>query len=145
MTSEPAMTPEPPTPEPHTEPELSYDVRDSVVAAIAVHAATQVPGVLRMEPGLSGLVTSATRSLRQRMAGVDAAPAEGAKAEIDDGRVWLDVAVAVSAHGEATAVGQAVQRAVAQAVRDATGYPVGGVAVSILHVDPGAGAGQAMP
>lgn len=127
------MTPKPATTQPAT-----YDIRESVVAAIAVHAATRVPGVLRMEPGLSGLVTSVTRSLRQRLAGVDPAPAQGARAEIDDGKVWLDVAVAVGARGQAAAaVGQAVQRAVAQAVRDATGYPVGEVAVSILHVDPG--------
>ncbi|HEY1916495.1 MAG TPA: Asp23/Gls24 family envelope stress response protein [Streptosporangiaceae bacterium] len=118
-------------------PSTTYDIRESVVAAIAVHAATQVPGVLRMEPGLSGLVTSVTRSLRQRLAGVDPAPAEGARAEIDDGKVWLDVAVAVGRQDQAAAVGQAVQRAVAQAVRDATGYPVGEVAVSILHIDPG--------
>jgi uncharacterized alkaline shock family protein YloU len=132
MTSQPAMTPEP-----AAEPEFGYDIRESVVAAIAVQAATQVPGVLRMEPGLSGLVTSVTRTLRQRLAGVDPAPVEGARAEIDDGRVWLDVAIAVAGRDQATAVGQAVQRAVAQAVRDATGYPVGEVAVSILHVDLG--------
>jgi uncharacterized alkaline shock family protein YloU len=125
------------TTQPATAPDADFDIRESVVAAIAVQAATGVPGVLRMEPGLSGLVTSVTRSLRQRLAGVDPAPAEGARAEIDNGRVWLEVAIAVSARDQAAAVGQAVQRAVAQAVRDATGYPVGEVAVSILHVEPG--------
>jgi len=118
-------------------------VREVVVAAIAVHAATAVPGVLRMEPGLSGLVTSVTRSIRQRLAGVDAAPADGARVEIDGGRVWLDVAVGISGHDQAAAVGAAVQRAVARAVEEATGYPVAEVGVAILHIDPAGGAAGA--
>jgi uncharacterized alkaline shock family protein YloU len=133
------MTPAaPPSGSPPALP-VDYAVREPVIAAIAVHAATQVPGVLRMEPGLSGLVTSVTRSLRQRLAGVDAAPTEGARVEIDGGRVWLDLSVAISGRGQVAEVGQAVQRAVAQAVYDATGYPVAEVAVSILHIETRAG------
>jgi uncharacterized alkaline shock family protein YloU len=116
-------------------PGLDYVVREPVIAAIAAHAAAGVAGVLRTEPSLSGLVTSMTRSIRQRMAGVDAAPTEGVRAEVDGGLVWLEVAVAIRSRAKATAVGQAVQRAVAEAVREATGYAVAEVAVSILHID----------
>jgi uncharacterized alkaline shock family protein YloU len=118
---------------------VDYVVREPVVAAIAAHAAAGVAGVLRLEPGLAGLVTSMTRSVRQRLAGVDAAPTEGVRAEVDGGQVWLDVAVAIRSLKPATAVGEAVQRAVAAAVHDATGCQVAEVAVSILHIESSAG------
>jgi uncharacterized alkaline shock family protein YloU len=128
-------TPAAPPPGPPAALPVDYAVREPVIAAIAVHAATGVPGVLRMEPSLSGLVTSVTRSIRQRLAGVDAAPTEGARVEIAAGRVWLDLSVAISGQGRVTEVGQAVQQAVARAVYDATGYPVAEVAVSVLHIE----------
>jgi uncharacterized alkaline shock family protein YloU len=117
---------------------VDYVVREPVIAAIAAHAAAGVPGVRRLEPDLAGLVTSMTRSIRQRLAGLDAAPAEGVRAEVDGGQVWLEVAVAIRGHKTAAATGQAVQRAVAKAVRDATGYEVVEVAVSILHIESSA-------
>src|SRR5581483_10501649 len=109
---------------------VDYTVREPVIAAVAAHAAAGVAGVARLEPSLAGLVTSMTRSIRQRLAGVDAAPTEGVRAEVDGGQVWLDVAVAIRSRKTAAAVGQAVQRAVAKAVHDATGYQVAEVAVS---------------
>jgi uncharacterized alkaline shock family protein YloU len=120
-------------------PTVRHVVREPVIAAIAAHAALGVPGVLRMEPSLAGLVTSMTRSIRQRLAGVDAAPTDGARAEVDGGRVWLEIALAIGRRDQAAEVGQAVQRAVVEAVWEATGYPVAEVAVSILHIEPGPG------
>jgi uncharacterized alkaline shock family protein YloU len=118
---------------------VDYAVREPVIAAVAAHAASRVTGVLRLEPGLASLVTSMTRSIRQRLAGVDAAPTEGVSAEVDGVQVWLEVAVAIRGRKTAAAVGQAVQRAVAQAVHDATGYQVAEVAVSILHIESSPG------
>jgi uncharacterized alkaline shock family protein YloU len=125
------------------DPLVVFDVRESVIAAIAGHAAASVAGVTRMEQGLYGLVASATRTVRQRMAGVDSAPAQGVRVVADGGRVWLEVAVTVSGQDQAAATGQAVQRAVARAVRESTGYPVAGVTVSILDVDLAVGRLQA--
>lgn len=123
---------------------VEFAVRETVVAAVAVHAAVAVPGVLRMEPGLSGLVTSVTRSIRQRLAGVDAAPTDGARVEIDGGRVWLDVSIGISGRDQAAAVGAAVQRAVIRAVEEFTGCPVAEAGVAILHIDPAGGAAGIM-
>jgi uncharacterized alkaline shock family protein YloU len=118
---------------------VDYAVREPVIAAVAAHAAARVAGVARLEPGLAGLVTSMARSTRQRLAGVDAAPTEGVRAEVDGGQVWLEVAVAIRSRKTAAAVGQAVQRSVAKAVHDATGYQVAEVAVSILHIESSPG------
>jgi uncharacterized alkaline shock family protein YloU len=127
------------TPDPSPRAAADYAVREPVIAAVAAHAAARVAGVARLEPGLAGLATSMTRSIRQRLAGVDAAPTEGVRAEVDGGQVWLEVAVAIRGRKTAAAVGQAVQRAVAKAVHDATGYQVAEVAVSILHIESSAG------
>jgi uncharacterized alkaline shock family protein YloU len=114
----------------------------SVVAAVAVRAATVVPGVVRVEPGLVGLVGSMVRAARQRIKGLDPAPTEGARVEFertDDGNdggraVRVEVDVVISGQDQAAAVGHAVQRAVASAVTQATGLTVAEVGVSIIDI-----------
>jgi uncharacterized alkaline shock family protein YloU len=120
-------------------PLFEYEVGASVVAAVAVHAAAGVPGVVRVEPGLVGLVGSVVRAARQRIKGLDPAPTEGARVEFDraggGGRtVRVDVDVVISGQDQAAAVGHALQRAVASAVTQATGLPVAEVGVSIIDV-----------
>lgn len=114
----------------------------SVVAAVAVHAAAAVPGVVRVEPGLVGLVGSVVRTARQRIKGLDPAPTEGARVEFeraeggnDSGRtVRVEVDVVISGQDRAAAVGHALQRAVASAVTEATGLTVAEVGVSIIDI-----------
>lgn len=111
----------------------------SVVAAVAVRAATAVPGVVRVEPGLVGLVGSVVRAARQRTKGLDPAPTEGARVEFEQASggartVRVDVDVVTSGQDQATAVGQALQRAVASAVTEATGLAVTEVRVSIIDI-----------
>jgi uncharacterized alkaline shock family protein YloU len=109
-----------------------------VVAAVAVRAAAMVPGVVRVEPGLVGLVASVVRAARQRIKGLDPAPIEGARVELErvgDGHTArVEVAVVISGQDQAAAVGRAVQRAVAKAVTETTGLTVAAVGVSIIDV-----------
>jgi len=116
-------------------------VSASVVAAVAVHAAGAVPGVVRVEPGLVGLVGSVVRNARQRIKGLDPAPTEGARVEFeqaaggnDETTVRVEVDVVISGQDQATAVAHAVQRAVASAVTEATGLTVAEVDVSIIDI-----------
>ena len=117
-------------------------ITEAVVAAVAAHAARTVAGVVRLEPGLLGLVGSVSRSARQHSKGLDPAPTEGVRVTFNqtsrapqDRRVWLEVDVVTSAQDQAAAVGHAVQRTLTRAVTAATGLAVAGVTVSILDVD----------
>lgn len=110
-------------------------VGSSVVAAVAVHAAVAVPGVLRVEPGLAGLVGSVVRTARQRIKGLEPAPTEGARVEfVRADTVRVEVDVVISGQDQATAVGRALQRAVAGAVSEATGLTVAEVGVSVIDI-----------
>jgi uncharacterized alkaline shock family protein YloU len=116
-------------------PLFEYAVGSSVVAAVAVHAAVAVPGVLRVEPGLAGLVGSVVRTARQRIKGLEPAPTEGARVEfVRADTVRVEVDVVISGQDQATAVGHALQRAVAGAVSEATGLTVAEVGVSVIDI-----------
>jgi uncharacterized alkaline shock family protein YloU len=123
-----------------TAPQFECVVGASVVAAVAVHAASAVSGVVRVEPGLVGLLGSVVRAARQRIKGLDPAPTEGARVEFEqDGEnaettVRVEVDVVISGQDQATAVAHAVQRAVAGAVTEATGLTVAEVGVSIVDI-----------
>ncbi|MDQ3789080.1 MAG: Asp23/Gls24 family envelope stress response protein [Actinomycetota bacterium] len=110
-------------------------VGSSVVAAVAVHAAAAVPGVLRVEPGLAGLLGSVVRTTRQRIKGLEPAPTEGARVEfVRADTVRVEVDVVISGQDQAAAVGRALQRAVAGAVSEATGLTVAEVGVSVIDI-----------
>jgi uncharacterized alkaline shock family protein YloU len=119
-------------------PQFECVVGASVVAAVAVHAAAAAPGVVRVEPGLVGLLGSVLRSARQRIKGLDPAPTEGARVEFEqaDGEITVrvEVDVVISGQDQATAVAHTVQRAVASAVTEATGLTVTEVGVSIIDI-----------
>lgn len=121
---------------PRTEVVLS----EAVIAAIAVHGATSVPGVVRTEPGLSGLVYSLVRLARQRIKGLEPAPTEGVRVIVERDSagvsvVRVEIAVGISGQRKASAVGQAVQVAVARALAEATGLTPASVSVSILDIE----------
>lgn len=121
---------------PRTEVVLSA----AVIAAIAVRGATSVPGVVRTEPGLSGLVHSLVRVARQRSKGLDPAPTEGARVSVEQDAagasvVRVEIAVCISGQRNASVVGQDVQVTVARALTEATGLTPASVSVSILDID----------
>lgn len=107
----------------------------SVVAAVAVRAAIAVPGVVRVEPGLVGLMGSGLRAARQRIKGLIPTPTEGARVEFEQtDTVRVEVDVVISGQDQAAAVGHALQRAVAGAITEATGLTVTEVGVSIIDI-----------
>jgi uncharacterized alkaline shock family protein YloU len=121
---------------PRTEVVLS----EAVIAAVAVRGATSVPGVVRTEPGLSGLMYSLVRSARQRSKGLEPALTEGVRVVVERDSagvsvVRVEIAVCISGQRRASAVGQAVQVAVARALTEATGWAPASVSVSILDIE----------
>ncbi|MBE1499900.1 putative alkaline shock family protein YloU [Amycolatopsis lexingtonensis] len=117
---------------------VDYVVADPVIASVAARAAIGTPGVVRLEPGLRGLVTSWTRAARQRWKGLDPAPADGVRVRTADGRVTVHVDLVTAAADQSAAVGRAVQRAVTRFVTEQTGLVVDEVSVSIMDIEPAA-------
>lgn len=103
----------------------------AVLASVAAHAAVGTPGVLRLEPGVAGLVGGWGRAARQQVLGLTPARADGVT--VDDGPV-VRVAVSVSGQDQAAAVGRAVQESVLAAVEAATGVVLVAVQVSIVDI-----------
>ncbi|MBN6042063.1 Asp23/Gls24 family envelope stress response protein [Amycolatopsis sp. 195334CR] len=111
-------------------------IGEPVVAAVAAAAAAGVPGVVRLEPGVFGLVGSLGRTLRQQVKGLDPAPTEGVRVSYEGNEsVRVEVDLVLSGAGQVAAVAQAVQRAVAGAVAAATGLAVAAVSVAVLDVE----------
>ncbi|MFE4957062.1 Asp23/Gls24 family envelope stress response protein [Streptomyces sp. NPDC056653] len=114
-------------------------IAEPVIAAIAARAAVGVPGVVRLEPGLTGLASQVTRSVRQKINGLAPAPTEGVRITVDHSAVpsSLRASIDMVASGcdQAGAVGRAVQREVTRAVADATGLAPQAVVVSIMDID----------
>lgn len=104
-----------------------------VVAAVAVHAAEQVPGV-RVQPGVTGLVSSVVRTARQQIKGLRPAPVEGVRVRFAGAAAVLEVDVVISAADQAAAVARAVQRSVRSSVPELTGVPVESVVVTVVDV-----------
>ncbi|WP_020496519.1 Asp23/Gls24 family envelope stress response protein [Sciscionella marina] len=108
---------------------------EAVLAAIAVDAARRTPGVVRMEPGLRGLLDRMGRGVRERLGGLERAPSEGARAVMADGEVRIGLDLAVSGSARAADVAARAQRAVAEAIASATGLTASVVTVSVLDVE----------
>ncbi len=104
----------------------------SVLAAIAVRAAAAVPGVRRVEPGVTGLVTSVVRVARQRIKGLNPVATEGVRVTVGDGCAQVEVGVAVA--GPAVAVGNAVRRAVSDELAALAGVTAQ-VTVVVLDIE----------
>lgn len=113
-----------------------FVIDDVVIAGVAARAAAGTPGVVRLEPGLTGLVVAWGRAARGRWKGITPAPAEGVTVHSSDGGLSVRVDVVISGADQAAAVGQAVQRSVARAVAEDVGISVDEVSVSILDIEP---------
>ncbi|MGW4482405.1 Asp23/Gls24 family envelope stress response protein [Amycolatopsis sp. NPDC004368] len=112
-----------------------YVITDPVVASVAARAALDTPGVVRLEPGLRGLVTAWTRAARGRWQGLDPAPIDGVRVRSGEGGLSVEVDVVTSAFDQAAAVGRAVQRSVVRGVAEQTGLAVDSVVVSIVDIE----------
>ncbi|PXX60891.1 putative alkaline shock family protein YloU [Nocardia tenerifensis] len=112
-------------------------IESPVVAAVAARAACATPGVVRLEPGVRGLVSSLVRAGKQRLVSADPAASEGVRVRrTASGALSVHVDVVISADRAASAVGHAVQQEVSRVVREQTGQAVAEVSVSILDIEP---------
>ncbi|WP_405162565.1 Asp23/Gls24 family envelope stress response protein [Nocardia sp. NBC_01499] len=108
-----------------------------VIAAVAAQAACATPGVVRLEPGVRGLVSSLVRVGKQRLTSADPAPAEGVRVRrTASGALSVQVDVVISAERAAAVIGHAVQQEVSRVVFEQTGQTVDEVSVTILDIEP---------
>ncbi|NNH72261.1 Asp23/Gls24 family envelope stress response protein [Nocardia uniformis] len=116
-----------------------FVVSDAVVASVAARAAAAVPGVVRLEPGLRGLVVGLARSGKQLFGGQESASADGVRvARAAAGGLTVQVDLTLGSGCRAATVGAQVQQAVLRSVREQTGVTVDEVSVTILDIEPGA-------
>ncbi|MEW2087306.1 Asp23/Gls24 family envelope stress response protein [Streptomyces sp. NPDC005283] len=120
-------------------PRARWVIAEPVIAAVGARAAVGVPGVVRLEPGLTGLASQVARAARQRIHGLAPAPTEGVRVTADRSAVppilRMSVDLVTSGQDQAGIVGQAVQREVTRAVAHATGLTPQAVMVSIMDID----------
>ncbi|MGW5383252.1 Asp23/Gls24 family envelope stress response protein [Nocardia sp. NPDC003963] len=109
-------------------------VEAPVIAAVAAHAAARTPGVVRLEPGVRGLLNSFVRAGRQRWSDTDPAPADGVRIRRTPTGLVVTADITITADGPAIAIGHAVQRQIAQAVLEHTGQQVDRVCVNIIDI-----------
>ncbi|TCP56915.1 putative alkaline shock family protein YloU [Tamaricihabitans halophyticus] len=114
---------------------VDWVVAEPVIASIAADAASRTPGVLRLQPGLAGLVGSVGRMARQRVRGLSSAPREGVTVELTDGAADIHLYLTLAGFAPAQQLAAAVQRAVAGAVHEDTGVVVRSVAITIIDID----------
>lgn len=113
-----------------------FVIDDVVIAGVAARAAAGTPGVVRLEPGLTGLVTAWSRAARGRWKGITPALTEGVTVQSSGDELSVRVDVVMSGADQVAAVGQAVQRSVARAITEHVGLRVDQVSVSVLDIEP---------
>ncbi|WP_024799572.1 Asp23/Gls24 family envelope stress response protein [Nocardia sp. BMG51109] len=117
-------------------PATEVVVADAVIAGVAARAAAAVSGVLRLEPGVLGLVGQLARSGKQLWTGVESAPSGGVR--IRRAGAWLKIHVdlTVSAGSTVAVVGRSVQEQVTRVVAEQTGVTADEVSVTVLDIEP---------
>lgn len=111
---------------------------EDVVAEIraADVAARAVPGFVRLQPGVWGLVRQLAAQAFERATGQELPDIAGVQADlVDDDRVRLEVHIVVDGGYQAAAVGAAVQVAVTAAVPPTVDRLVTAVTVHVVEVD----------
>lgn len=109
------------------------EVRAADVAARATRA---VPGVVRLQPGVLGLLGQLAAEAWEQATGEALPDIAGVAAELhESGTVALDLRIVVDGGYRAVDVGAAVQQAVAAAVTAEVSLPVDAVAVHVVEID----------
>jgi uncharacterized alkaline shock family protein YloU len=115
--------------------DIEVVIADRVVAAVAADAALRVPGVRRLEVGVTGLLTQLGRAAVDRIGGPTVSVCDGIRATVTGQAVRITADLATTG-APATSVARAVQHAIAAQVQAATGLTVTEVAVTVLDIDP---------
>lgn len=113
-------------------------------AEAAAQAARAVPGVVRLQPGVFGLLGQLAARAWERATGRGLPDIGGVRAELDDRRtedptLRVDLQLVVDGGYQAAAVAADVQLAVPAAVTDAVGVLVTVVLVHVVEIDLSAG------
>ncbi|MGI5399247.1 Asp23/Gls24 family envelope stress response protein [Streptomyces sp. CA-135486] len=124
-------------------PRSQWVIAEPVIAAVVARAAAGVAGVVRLEPGVTGLASQVARAARQKINGLTPAPTEGVRVAVDQSldrsvvpsTLGVSVDLITSGQDQAAVVAQAVQREITRAVADATGLTPQAVTVSIMDID----------
>lgn len=110
-------------------------VEQIAIAAAAALAARAVPGVVRLQPGVLGLLKQLAAQAWERTTGRPAPDTAGVDVQITSGgAARVDVRIVTAATHSAADVGAAVHSAVTSAVESATGH-IAAVGVRIVAVD----------
>lgn len=105
------------------------------IAAAAADAARATPGVLRLQPGLWGLVRRFSQEAWERATGQDYPDTGGVFVALDGGGARVELTVVTDGRTPAAAVVRAMQQAVSSAVTDTTGLHVDVVSVHVTEID----------
>lgn len=105
-----------------------------VIAAVAAHAAAGTPGVVRLEAGVRGFLSTVVRTGRQRWTGTDPAPADGIRIRNTGAGLVVSADITIAAGRQAAEIGCAVQQRIARAVYEHTGQQVDRVCVCIIDI-----------
>lgn len=106
-------------------------------AAAAARAARAVPGMVRMQPGVVGLLAQLAAQAFERATGLELPDIAGVRADLADGAVRVELKIVVDAGYQAVAVGAMVAQAVTEAVPAVAGVAVSEVRVHIVEVNLG--------
>lgn len=110
-------------------------VREVRAADAAAQAARAVPGVVRLQPGVWGLVRQLAAQAFERVTGQPVPDIAGVDVELGEGdAVGVDLRIVVDGGYRAAAVGAAVQDAVAAALPPVLGCRAVAVAVHVVEV-----------
>lgn len=113
------------------------DVMVEVRAAdAAARAARTVPGVVRLQPGVLGLLAQLAAQAFERATGTALPDIAGVQADLaDDRAVRIELQIVIDGGYQAAAVGAMVHQAVTEVVPAVAGVTVNEVRVHIVEVD----------
>lgn len=124
-----------------TEPTLPVDswthrILDEVrVATAAAEAARAVPGVIRLQPGLVGLVAQIAAETWTRVTGLDMPDYGGVDVDLDPaGGANVRITVVTDSRHQAATVAEGIQRAVLAALAERTAPPAATVVVHVCDI-----------
>lgn len=105
-------------------------------ADAAAQAARAVPGVVRLQPGVWGLVRQLAAQAWEQATGHELPDIAGVEADLTcDHEMRMELRLVLDGGSHAATVGAAVQDAVTAAVPAATGVTVTAVRVHIVEID----------
>jgi hypothetical protein len=110
---------------------LMTEIKAAEAAAVAARA---VPGVVRLQPGVRGLLRHFAAQAWTQTTGKALPDLAGVKADLAHGQLHIDLRIVVSVFYQAAEVGEAVSRAAALAVAGLTAVPAE-VSTHIVEID----------